>query len=491
MTTLKKIFTMKNMMIAVAVLVTVALVTTSIVISTKKGTPAKGNITNEDFFEEIPVRYSPETRTLFTNNLRKYLSLFFGFEIESARILADPLMNYLMSAEITAEKAIDLTEYLISSVSPDGENKGEVDGFGSVILFFCDLEFDEQTGTLKKVTWAPENHILDIFTKINYGAVVQDIIENTALTSTDMGKLIFALMGSEDNSEEESKFVSLFIEAVTGLQLVGEFFTTGGSTWEARYVGEMIYELGIGLKMLIDSDNGIKNVLSALGLDREIIIPDGYEDMKDQIGVDVVALLGGLDAINGLIKDIRDVTEFAVYFLSEMAVNIENKAFEAISWATDENTANPMAHRAYSMISLARSAKQGLEYAFSKSTTIKNTDTLTAKLVSFRLQLENLNGGIPADKFLEREQEITEETANYIAHTLAVANDYKDIKDTDGVLLLTSDKINDLKAHLAFYDETNIDLKGTASVYALTWIITAYVRIAEELNITEELFPTI
>ena len=142
MTTLKKIFTFRNMMIAVAVLVTVALVTTSIVISTKKGTPAKGNITKEDFFEEIPVRYSPETRTLFTNNLRKYLSLFFGFEIQSVKILADPLMEYLMRAEITAEKAIDLTEFLISSMEKGGEDKEQISGFDSVILFFCDLEYD-------------------------------------------------------------------------------------------------------------------------------------------------------------------------------------------------------------------------------------------------------------------------------------------------------------------------------------------------------------
>ena len=489
MTTLKKIFTFRNMMIAVAVLVTVALVTTSIVISTKKGTPAKGNITKEDFFEEIPVRYSPETRTLFTNNLRKYLSLFFGFEIQSVKILADPLMNYLMRAEITAEKAIDLTEFLINSMEKGGEDKEQIAGFDSVILFFCDLEYDEQTGALKQATWAPEKHMLDIFTKVDYGTLVQNIIENTALTSTDMGKLVFAFMDSGTNSEEERDFVSLFIDAVTGLQLVGEFFTSGGSTWEARYVGEMIYELGIGLKQVVDSENGLKNVMSALGLDKEVVIPDGYEDLEDQIGIDVVELLGGLDAINGLIKDIRDVTEFAVYFLSEMAVNIENKAFEAISWAFDENTVNPTAYRAYSVISLSKSAKIGLEYAFSKSATIKDVNTLTEKFTSFRMQLENLNGSISDAEMPVRTQEIREETASYIAHTLAVANDYKDIKDVDGVLLLDSEKFNALEGHLDFYDGMKIDLKGTASVYALTWLVTAYVRIADGLNITDELFP--
>ena len=137
-----------------------------------------------------------------------------------------------------------------------------------------------------------------------------------------------------------------------------------------------------------------------------------------------------------------------------------------------------------------------------KEVTIEVIDEATGKLYrrtlpidyyetanSLVLRGENLNGSISDAEIPVRTQEIREETASYIAHTLAVANDYKDIKDVDGVLLLDSEKFNALEGHLDFYDGMKIDLKGTASVYALTWLVTAYVRIADGLNITDELFP--
>ena len=459
-----KIFSSRNVMLAVATILVIVLIVACVLVSIKPKVDYKGVLDANEVTKTEGVIYSLETENEFKRNmssfLEKALASFFNtieefkgtqIEINNSASVSVPLMNMFSRAGIPSNKLINFSNYL--------KNLNTDDAVMAFWLYI--IRADEQPDGTYTGRFATPAELAEIFTgKVDFGYAVTDIIENTALTAEEVGRLIYELIYTFADVEQRNvltsvgrpSFVNLFVSATTIYEAYVEFSLVGGSLQEARILGELAYEMGSELDELIEG-HGVQALLTALWLNGEKAIDDTkLKEFLASAGVDSSTLVD-VDEVNTALRAGINVAEFGIYFARTTLMELGNAPFENLATYIAGEKENAEEYLYVHQITLARAMVSGINDALTKGGLIKNREKLIEGLANFKLTVEQTAVEIPDTN--ARLEEIKVYFTEYFDILYALENDYASVGKVEDLSSLSEQDLIKLKDYSATLNEFN------------------------------------
>lgn len=394
-----KIFSSRNIMLAIATILIIVLVAMCIVVSIKPKEDFKGVLDPNEVTKTEGVIYSLETENEFKRDLSDFLenvlSAFFNtvedfkgtsIEINNSAAVSVPLMNIFSKAGIPSDKLLNFSEYL--------KTLDMGDAMTEFWLFI--IRVDELPDGSYEGRFATPAELAEIFTgKVDFGYAINDIVENTALTAEEVGRLMYELIYTFAEADQRevltsvgrASFVSLFVSATTIYEAYVEFSLVGGSLQEARILGELAYEMGAELDGLI-KNHGVQTLLTALWLNGDKAIDDTeLKEFLASAGVDSSTLVD-VDEVNTALRAGINVAEFAIYFARTILMEVGNAPFEYLATYLAGEKENAEEYLYMHQITLSRAIATGIDDALDEGNVIKNKEKLIEGLANFKLTIE-------------------------------------------------------------------------------------------------------
>lgn len=366
MTTAKKVFSARNMLVATAILLIAALVTTIAVINTRQSTPAAGIANDDNYDDGLPVVYSLRTESLFKKATGAYIHRFYDDILKNAllnagELIGGRLLNVFRAARISEDKVENLTAYL------NGLDNSS-DSLVNFFLFFCDVTVEDG----EQVAVFNPTRVNEIFTgESGVSEAFEEFIGSTMFTSAELGRIvyeIFASGGSEAGLAGlgQDGFQTLFVRTIEAAELFSEFLDgSSGSISTARQTREIIYDLGNSLKALIE-EYGADGIAAMLGFGGGNAFSDMFEYLREyylDFEMDV-GDLGELDELQEILWDMRGVLAFGLEAAAEFLVKVDESAFSNfVRGATGEGED----YGRLSMTGFLSVLNDALDYAYSVS----------------------------------------------------------------------------------------------------------------------------
>ncbi|MBO5776063.1 MAG: hypothetical protein J6R35_01675, partial [Clostridia bacterium] len=337
-----KFLTSRNIMLAIATILVVALIVATVLVSIPQKKDYAGVLEVNDVVKSDSINYSLEAETAFKSDvsvmLSKMLTSFFdtieGIDdptvtIRNSHIISSPLISIFSKAAIPTDKLLAFGEYLKSIDSDDAIMR---------IWFYFIRPTENPDGT---VSWgfANSEQLADFLVgKVDFMYAIRDIVYKTALTAEEAGRLIYELMSLFADEDQQSvlsqftrgNFVRLFVSATTIYESYLQFNLVGGTLAEARTLGELAFQMGAELQDMINGI-GIDTLLDALWLKNNVNIEDAkLREFLSQAGIDDSALADIERANESAIAGIK-LPDFVIYFLEEALLSFGNAPFEALA----------------------------------------------------------------------------------------------------------------------------------------------------------------
>ena len=459
-----KIFNSRNVMLAVATILVIVLIVACVLVSIKPKSDYKGVLKVEDVLKEDSIIYSLETENQFKQDVSVMLeNIFASFfdtieEFEGARIeinnssaIATPLLNIFSKAAIPSDKLLNFSAYL-KGINTD-------DAVMSIWLFF--IKAEEQPDGTYTGRFATPSELAGIFTgEVDFAYAINDIVENTALTAEEVGRLLYELIFNFASSEQQAvlnsigrgSFVSLFVSTTTIYEAYAEFSLVGGSLTEARMLGEIAYEMGSELDGLI-ADHGVNALLTALWLDGNNSIDDTkLKEFLGSAGVDT-STLADIDDVNNALRAIINVAEFTLYFARTTLMEVGNAPFEYLATYYANEKENIDNYLYMHQITLSRALVKGMADALNKGGLITDEETLIDKLANLKLTVEGLEVAIedPATRLVEIKSGFRE----YLNVIKALNSEFGGIESVADLNALNQNEMQKLIEYSAFLNDFN------------------------------------
>ncbi|MBO8424646.1 MAG: hypothetical protein IAB16_06465, partial [Firmicutes bacterium] len=227
-----KLFTSRNLMIAVSVLLIAALVTGLVLVTAPEEDVSKGSISAESVVPAGRVNYSLETEGAF----RRYVSQFLEIMTEAmmdllfeesaphevtfrnSAAVSDVMLEIFARAAVPSEKLLKFGEFLTTL---DGD-KAAID------IFFFFIEVEEVVGEDGTVKYygklASPAKLMTAFTGgIDFGYAAERLIASTALTNEEFARLFYETVYNFSDGERKemlektgrTRFVNIFVALST------------------------------------------------------------------------------------------------------------------------------------------------------------------------------------------------------------------------------------------------------------------------------------
>ena len=459
-----KIFSSRNVMLAVAAILVIALVSACVVVSIKPKAEYKGVLDASEVTKTEGVIYSLEAENEFKRNMSAFLenliASFFDtiedfkgtqIEINNSASISVPIMNMFSKAGIPSNKLINFSEYL--------KNLDTDEAIMSFWLYI--IRADEQPDGTYKARFATPVELAEIFMgKVDLSYAVNDIVDNTALTAEEVGRLLYELIYTFADAEQRdvlsgvgrASFVSLFVSATTIYEAYVEFSLVGGSLQEARILGELAYEMGAELDGLIEN-HGVQTLLTALWLNADRAIDDTeLKEFLASAGVDSSTLVD-VDQVNTALRAGINVAEFGIYFARTALMEVGNAPFEYLATYLAGEKDNAEDYLYMYQITLARAITSGIDDALDKGNLIKNKEKLIESLANFKLTVEETAVDVPDTT--ARLEEIEAYFAEYFDVLYSLSNEYASVENIEDLAGLGEQDFNKLKEYSNALNEFN------------------------------------
>ncbi len=482
-----KILNSRNVMLIVAAILVIALLVATILVSVKPETEYKGVLNYDEVVKTDSVLYTLETENQFKSNvsrfLEKMLASFFdsieGFEeaelsINKSSSISGPMLSIFSKSAIPSDKLLNFGEYL--------KNMNTDDAVFSTWRLLIKPVSEEPDGTVNGRFATSAELAEAIFSgEVDFGYAVTDVVNNTALTAEEVGRLLYELIYLLGDAEQQTllgsvgrgSFVNLFVSATTIYESYVEFSMAGGTLSEARMLGELAYEMGAELDALID-DVGAYTILGALYLNSDVAIDDGaLKEFLTKLSIDG-STLANVEEVNTALKAGINLSEFVLYFLRTALMEIGNEPFEnlALYYLGEKENSDEYLYMYH--LSLARVVSKAMEESFGNGAIIKNKDSLIESLTNFKLTAEDVSGDI-ADP-TARKAEIKEYFTSYFDTLESLNSGFNDVTCVEDVALLGESDYQRLKELSTFMVEFNYNelTVGTDDLLSTIFINIAF-----------------
>lgn len=443
-----KFFTSRNVMILVATILVIALLVATVLVSIKPKTDFEGVLEYQDVVKTDSVIYSLQTENAFKAHVSRFLenmlASFFdtmeGFEgtnisIKNSSAISQPLMEIFSKSAVPSDKLLNFGEYL--------ENMDSDQAVIDIWLFF--IKFEEQPDGTYKGRFATSLELAEMLTgKIDFGYAIADIVDNTALTAEEVGRVFYELIYLFGDSEQQSllgsvgrgSFVNLFVATTTIYEAYLEFSLKGGTLSEARVLGELAFQLGAELDSLID-EVGVGTILGALYLNANTAVDNtALMEFLTEAGIDT-STLADIDEVNVALKAGINLSEFVLYFMRTALMEMGNAPFENLALYYSGEKENEDDYLYMYHISLARAVTKGMDNALTNGNIIKDKDALTGALANFKLTAEDVGGDILNPT--ARKEELKGYFASYLQTLESLNNDFESVENVEDIAMLSTE----------------------------------------------------
>lgn len=478
-------------MLMVAAILVIALLVATILISIPPKTDYKGVLKAGDVTKDSSIIYSLKTENEFKSDISRFLenmlASFFntmeGFEgnaptINNSYAVSNPIISIFSKAAIPSDKLLNFGKYL--------KNMDSDSAVLDIWMFFIRLE-ENPDGTFSGRFATATELALAFTTELDFGYALSDIIQNTALTAEEAGRILYELIFIFSDAEQKdilniigrATFVNLFVSATTIYEAYVQFSLIGGSLTDARLIGELAYQMGAELDNLIN-EVGVATILTAIWLNSETASDNtALKEFLKKAGVDT-STLADIDEVNAALRAGINLAEFFVYFARTTLMEVGNATFEylAIYYAGErENVEHYLyMHR----LTLARAITKGMDKAIQEGNLIKTKEKLIESLANFKLCSEDVAGDIP-DVALRR-SELQEYFGEFIDTVYKLSNDFVNVESVEDIALLDESELQNLKACSDFLSEFNYNELTTGTDDLMSTIM---------INITFNVFSEI
>ncbi len=468
------------MFFVVAIMLIVALIVATVLVSIKPKDDFKGVLKFDDVIKEETVKYGIETEgafkqdvTAFLNNM---LASFIGsiYELKDVEItipgsasVSNPLISIFSKASIPADKLLNFGEYL--------KNLDTDDAIVEAWLFLIELE--EQSDGSFKARFSTPSELAKKFTKdINFSYAITDVVANTALTAEESGRLFYEIAVTIADEEQREvltsvgrqNLVNIFVSTTTIYEAYVTFSLVGGTLRDARLIGELSYELGASLDEVIN-EVGMSKLLLAIMLSEDKVTDNSkLAEFLTNAGVDSSTLADMLEVKDAFSSGV-ELAEFVVYFMRTTLMEVGNSPFEHLALYYEGENENVENYLYMYQLSLSRAIKKGMDYAFQNGTKIKDENDLVTALANFKFSSEDVSAEITNKE--QRLEELTVEFQQYFDHLTALAESFESIVTVDDIASLAETEVVALKEHSDFLNDFNYNELTTGTEDLLTTLI--------------------
>ncbi|MBQ8178509.1 MAG: hypothetical protein IJ033_04870 [Clostridia bacterium] len=489
-----KILNSRNIMLVVAAILVIVLLVATILVSIKPKTDYKGVLDYDKVVKTDSVIYSLETENTFKAHVSKFLenmlASFFdsmeGFEgarptIKNSSAISTPILTIFSKSAIPSDKLLNFGEYL--------RNMNTDDAVMDIWLFFI-KPVENPDGTVNG-RFATNAELAEMLLgEVDFGYAITDVVENTALTAEEVGRVLYELiyvLGDEEQqallgSVGRGSFVNLFVATTTIYEGYLEFSLSGGTLSEARVLGELAFEMGAELDALID-EVGVPTILGALYLNSNTAVDNSaLKKFLTQSGVDT-STLADVDEVNTALRAGINLSEFSLYFLRTALMEMGNQPFESLSIYYSGEKENARDYLYMYHVSLARAVAKGIDSALSSGTIIKDKDSLIQGLANFKLTAEEVAGDIANPD--ARKSELREYFASYLDALESLNSGFSSVESVEDIALLSASDYQKLQELSAFmvdfnYNELTVGTDELLSTLCINVAFNVFSDIANE-----------
>lgn len=443
---LKKALDIVSVCLIVAVIASLA---GAAVYVTGYGKEQPAGVIASDSLDGFRIVYSPETENAFKRSLQIYANRLFAHFLEGQTISADMLgariiLKALQNAGIPADKVAALGRYL--------ENQEPEDALGEFILAFYLPVLDEygepvrnENGNIITV-FNPDANLADVLTgKINLSLILDEIIQETALTPDEAGTFLYEhlmLMSNESRKEllttlGKENFITLFIDSS---EIFREIFAASKrdeiTPAEGRMARELLFELGVRYRDILDGF-GAENLEELIGIGGNLI--DVTNLPPDIAGIEYI------ENVNALSSSFEGMTGYTLFLISETFVNLESGAFDsAVNYINDKDGRE----YSFAVLSALRTAVRAHDAA--KERYGLTDQQITEKIAGVNANLRIIGGEGDYDKLDQfKEEENAALSAGLVELKKIALEDYNDIKTAEDIKAMTESDFAGLRERLA------------------------------------------